>query len=603
MAKELLPLEGATSAVWNHFGFPSHQGKITVEKKKREFVHCKLCPQVLRYSGSTTNMRYHLEEHHRKVFDSLPKSTASSSKRDKDQPTLQSIVSASQPIQPSSATWNRLTDGIMYFIAKDMQPLDTIDDKGFRHMIKVFEPRYNPLSRKTLSSKLLPQLYESELARVKTLTRNGKFYALTTDIWTSRANHAYTGVTIHFLSQSSELHHFLLEAREFPSAHSGANIADEMTEVLKEWDISIGKITAITTDNGANITLAIEILEMIQIPCFSHTLQLGVERVLKLPVVVKAVARCKRIVTHFHHSSKSTYLLKENQTSLCHKTHSLVQDVATRWNSTYYMITRIIEQQQPICAKLLAIRKGELMPTDSEFATLEAFISVMKPLVEITEAIGGEKWITISTIRPILHKLLKSSFVPSSDDSAQVKSFKKVLLTDLQDRYTGDVLMFLSKATMLDPRFKGLKFLTREERDDVVSHVREDAAFVDPVSDTELEQPSAKRSKGEGKLMHILEGIGEVNDEAPSKEEQLDCELSRFLGEQPTTDSPTEWWSNNHGRYPLLSQLARRYLAVPATSVPCERAFSTAGHIASEKRSCLLPENVNRLVFLAENLP
>ena len=38
------------------------------------------------------------------------------------------------------------------------------------------------------------------------------------------------------------------------------------------------------------------------------------------------------------------------------------------------------------------------MPSDSEFATLEAIVSVMKLAVEITEAIGGEKWITISTI-------------------------------------------------------------------------------------------------------------------------------------------------------------------------------------------------------------
>ena len=46
------------------------------------------------------------------------------------------------------------------------------------------------------------------------------------------------------------------------------------------------------------------------------------------------------------------------------------------------------------------------MPSDTEFSTLEAFVSVMKLLVEITEAIGGEKWITISTIRPILHNLV-----------------------------------------------------------------------------------------------------------------------------------------------------------------------------------------------------
>ena len=41
------------------------------------------------------------------------------------------------------------------------------------------------------------------------------------------------------------------------------------------------------------------------------------------------------------------------------------------------MINRIMEQQQPICATLLAIHKGELMPSGSEFATLEAIVSVM----------------------------------------------------------------------------------------------------------------------------------------------------------------------------------------------------------------------------------
>ena len=78
------------------------------------------------------------------------------------------------------------------------------------------------------------------------------------------------------------------------------------------------------------------------------------------------------------------------------------------------------------------------MPSDFEFATLEAIVSVMKLAVEITEAIGGEKWITISTIRPNLHKLLQSSLLLSYDDTAQIKTFKKVLLTDLQEWYIGE---------------------------------------------------------------------------------------------------------------------------------------------------------------------
>ena len=44
------------------------------------------------------------------------------------------------------------------------------------------------------------------------------------------------------------------------------------------------------------------------------------------------------------------------------------------------------------------------------------------------------------------------------------------------------------------------------------------------------------------------------------------------------------------------------YLAIPATSVPAERIFSTAGHIVNEKRNCLNPETVDMLIFLNKNL-
>ena len=86
--------------------------------------------------------------------------------------------------------------------------------------------------------------------------------------------------------------------------------------------------------------------------------------------------------------------------------------------------------------------------------------------------------------------------------------------------------------------------------------------------------------------------------------EQLEIEVSNhYIGEEHATLSPLEWWQENKVRYPLLAQLASGYLAVPATSVPCERAFSMAGHVTvNQNRACLLPSNVNMLVFLAENL-
>lgn len=62
--------------------------------------------------------------------------------------------------------------------------------------------------------------------------------------------------------------------------------------------------------------------------------------------------------------------------------------------------------------------------------------------------------------------------------------------------------------------------------------------------------------------------------------------------------SPLQWWKTHEKRFPTLAILARRYLCIPATSTPAECVFSTAGDIVNAKRNCLLPENMDKLVFL-----
>ena len=49
------------------------------------------------------------------------------------------------------------------------------------------------------------------------------------------------------------------------------------------------------------------------------------------------------------------------------------------------MIQRVLEQQQPLCATVLELKKGDLIPTDVELTNMEIFVEIMKPIVEITE--------------------------------------------------------------------------------------------------------------------------------------------------------------------------------------------------------------------------
>jgi zinc finger BED domain-containing protein 1 (E3 SUMO-protein ligase ZBED1) len=63
------------------------------------------------------------------------------------------------------------------------------------------------------------------------------------------------------------------------------------------------------------------------------------------------------------------------------------------------------------------------------------------------------------------------------------------------------------------------------------------------------------------------------------------------------------WWKVHAVRFPYLSRLARRYLAMPATSASVERLFSVAGQVVTAKRARLDPSTVTLLVFLHEAIP
>ena len=104
------------------------------------------------------------------------------------------------------------------------------------------------------------------------------------------------------------------------------------------------------------------------------------------------------------------------------------------------MVERVVELQQPICTALLELERGDLMPSDTEFAAMSDYLSVMKPIVKITEVLGGEKWVTIAVIRPLLQKLLNVDLKGSSIDSSLQKSMKKAMFDNLSGCYTGCML-------------------------------------------------------------------------------------------------------------------------------------------------------------------
>ncbi|KAL6856181.1 hypothetical protein ACP4OV_018983 [Aristida adscensionis] len=56
------------------------------------------------------------------------------------------------------------------------------------------------------------------------------------------------------------------------------------------------------------------------------------------------------------------------------------------------------------------------------------------------------------------------------------------------------------------------------------------------------------------------------------------------------------WWKTNANKYPVLSTMARDFLAIPLSTVSSESAFSCGGRILGDTRSSMTPKTLEALV-------
>ncbi|KAM8733234.1 E3 SUMO-protein ligase ZBED1-like [Acanthopagrus schlegelii] len=595
--------ESLKAPIWHHFGFRKDKGKDALDKSK---AICKVCQMEIKYCGNTTNLRNHLLRHHRDLTSNPP-----GPQQMKLKETLQ--------LPANSARSLKITEAIAGFICKDMRPYSVVENDGFRHLMKVAEPHYVMVSRKSLSEEVIPNIYQSVKENVKTKLQSAERVGITSDTWTSLATESYMSVTAHFIDEEWNLVSYVLQTTEVETDHRSASLAEMLTNAIDEWEL-MGKDPAIVTDNAANMVRAVEIMGLTHVGCFAHIINLASQAGLKLPNVARLVGRVRHIAKFFHRSTTATRVLKEKQKLLQLKVHKLTIDVVTRWNSALEMLERFLEQQPAISAALHSpeVRRNEAdlcSLKEGDITDAEDVVRALKPMKTATQVMSEEKSPTLSVIAP-LHSLLVKEMTSLPDDSSVAKDIKDAIKKNLSLRYVNQTDL-LHVASAIDPRFKALPFLSEEEQERTFSILKTQA-----ISNVEEEanQDNAHGEEGDvGPLPPIPDPmpssaleclLGEAyrpREEGEAQKfqaEEAEDEVRRYRLRRPAglQENPLAWWKENKNEYPLLARLARRYLCVPGTSVASERVFSTAGDIITAKRSCLTPGHVNELLFLQKNL-
>ena len=294
-----------------------------------------------------------------------------------------------------------------------------------------------------------------------------QYCSVTTDLWTARHQvRGFLSLTCHAIDDEWVLRSMVLNTREVAVDHTAENVSATLKEMMIEWNIK-DKVVGSSTDNGKNIVNAMKILGIFNMPCVGHTLQLSVLKSFQLGPVSKMLIRLRSIAGHFHRSTKAAAKLREQQL-LGLPVHELINDCNTRWGSTYSMLKRFIEQQQPICAVFLEDRDArQFMPSDDEISAAE-LVAVLEVFHSATEIVSGETYPTLGIVLPLLHKLLSHTLADAESDKGLTKKINKAIRDDLESRYQDvDVRKQLSIAMYLDPRFKAMSFLDDSERKDV----------------------------------------------------------------------------------------------------------------------------------------
>ncbi|XP_038129201.1 E3 SUMO-protein ligase ZBED1-like [Cyprinodon tularosa] len=439
---------------------------------------------------------------------------------------------------------------------------------------------YNPPSRNTIMSKI-QQLYDSERNPKGDVLVGAEHIALTGDHWTSVSNHNYLGVTAHIIDCEWKLQSFALAMLKTEARHHADNCTQQFLTVAEAWGVQ-PRITTVGTDSARNMIAAARKLPYQHMPCVAHMLHRSISVCLTDSGFCDTLAKCRKIVGHFKHSPANTEELHQQQTQLGQVNQSLIQDVSTRWNSSLAMISRLLENQEAIKATLSRQKHKLTMLKTSEWDKLQRLKTVLEPC----------SYVSCSVVLPALCHLYRTMEV-SDEDPAYIGKFKTAFKKDLSERQANLNNGWLNIASALDPRFKDLKCLKKGDREAVWTSLQ---ALLENKTSTATLEPVEEPPKKRSLLLFASDTDSDDDMVEPSRA------LKNYKAEPTISmeECPLQWWKTHAGAHQQLSVVARKYLAAPATSVPCERLFSLAGNIVQKKRAALSSENVEKLVCLSD---
>lgn len=233
--------------------------------------------------------------------------------------------------------------------------------------------RYKIPSKRALARTIIPTIYSDVKNQVQFLLNDTRHVSVTTDIWTSMNTDSFLTITAHFYPNDCiQLKTVVLCTKKLEKNHTGSYLAEMIFKEFNIWNIH-NKVVAIVTDGGSNMKAAVRIMNIQHIPCIAHKFNLIDRQALcqsdDNTIIVGQpndandikvlLNKCQGIVEFFKRSEIGKIMLSEKQKQLCVvEVLKVKQDVCTRWNSTFFMIDRLVKLKEALTIVTISLKNA-----------------------------------------------------------------------------------------------------------------------------------------------------------------------------------------------------------------------------------------------------
>lgn len=501
---------------------------------------------------------------------------------------------------------SRLIDQqLVKMLVKEYYSFKIIEDKEFKHFVKMLCPNYVIPTSKILIESLLPQMYEIILHHTKNKTRNVSAVCLTIDWWNSLKSQCFITLTAHFIDPQNEskLSSIFLGCNIFDEGYTDDSLARFLKNTVDEWNLS-NKLICVMSDNSIKIKSAIIKCNWQYLSCFTNSINLVGQSCLNSIEFV--IHKVKEIVMYFKNSSHALIKLIKIQKQTGLSSLKLKLDYPTCWKSTYDMINSIIQLKEPLITIFGSLNTNLNILSTQEWIIVEYARDILKIFYNISMELNSEKYVLISK-EIIFVKALNKFILKYVNDNMlpiEIQSMATMLKQYLHSRLENieeDVLV--TQATILDPRFKNFGFSNADKYNAALKYLQTE---IQSITINQDEPHVQQRDSLYTSNSTIWEDFDKAVINLTLGSSQLvaeTVEVDNYLNEPLINrlENPLAWWVERKKIYPRLYELVKRRLCVIATINPCEKIFLKANHLLEnekENRS----NNISQILFLNQNM-